>query len=66
MAGIGSVYLEKNQPSEAFKIFSAAIHLAKKETLPDSHPILKSLWDKSHVASRKMLVDSAIDTKAEF
>ena len=66
MAGIGSVQLESNKSSDAFKIFSAAIHLARKEALSDSHPVLKMLWDKSHAASRKMLVDSSIETKAEF
>jgi tetratricopeptide (TPR) repeat protein len=66
LAGIGSIDLWRQNSSEAYKIFSAAIHVVKKEQLPDSHPIVNMLWHQSHIASRKMLEDCRIDTKAEF
>jgi tetratricopeptide (TPR) repeat protein len=66
LAGIGSIGLLKGDSSGAYKLFNAAIHIIKKEELPDSHPIVSMLWHKSHIASRKMLEDCAIDTKAEF
>jgi tetratricopeptide (TPR) repeat protein len=40
MAGIGSVQLQMRESAEAFKIYSTAIHLAKKEELSDCHPIV--------------------------
>lgn len=66
LAGIGSIALQRRNASEAYKLFNAAIHMVRKEDLPESHPIVNMLWHQSHMASRKMLEDCAIDTKAEF
>lgn len=66
LAGIASIALQRSNASEAYKLFNAAIHMVRKENLPESHPIVSMLWHQSHMASRKMLEDGAIDTKAEF
>jgi tetratricopeptide (TPR) repeat protein len=54
LAGVGSIQLAKGDASEAFKQFNQAIHHVRKQGLPDSHPIPKMLWEKSHVAAAKM------------
>ena len=55
--GVGTVQLQINEPSEAFKSFNEGIHYVRKEGLPDSHPIVQMLWDKSHMAASKMFHD---------
>jgi tetratricopeptide (TPR) repeat protein len=55
--GVGTIQLQISEPSEAFKSFNEGIHYVRKEGLPESHPIVQMLWDKSHMAASKMFQD---------
>jgi len=54
LVGIGSIELILNQEGDAFKSFNQALFYIRKEGLPDFHPVVRMIWEKSHIAATGM------------
>jgi hypothetical protein len=63
LSGVGSVQLQRNEASEAFKSFNEAIHYVRREGLPEMHPIVQMLWNRSHAAACMMSTVSNTEDK---
>jgi tetratricopeptide (TPR) repeat protein len=54
LAGIGKMRIHRGEYSMAFKAFNEAIQNARDEDLPEYHPIVQMLWERSRLAAEEM------------